>query len=158
MPRVHAHTPEQARADLDAYVGTLLDIPGVDGRKIGVTGYCMGGRLALRAAASRPDVVAAVGVFHAGGLVTEAEDSPHLQVGNARAEFFVGHADGDRSNPPDAIAALEEALDAAGLTYSSEVFAGAAHGYTMSDSSVYDEEATERHFRALEALFARTLH
>jgi carboxymethylenebutenolidase len=157
MPRVQAHTAPQARVDLDAYLDTLLALPGVSGHEVGVTGYCMGGRLALRAACSRPAEIAAAGVFHAGGLVTEAEDSPHRQVGRARAEVFAGHADHDRSNPPEAIAALESALDAAGVTYTSEVFAGAAHGYTMADTTTYDEQATERHFRELEALFARTI-
>ncbi len=38
-----------------------------------------------------------------------------------------------------------------------EVYAGAAHGYTMADTSMYDEAATERHFGVLRDLLARTL-
>ena len=38
-----------------------------------------------------------------------------------------------------------------------EVYAGAAHGYSMADTSAYDEAATERHFLELEALLARRL-
>ena len=157
MKRVRAHTAEQAFGDLDAYIAALQALPTARAGDIGVTGYCMGGRLALRAACRRPDVIAATGVFHAGGLVTQAGDSPHLAVANARAELFFGHADGDRSNPPEAIATLEAALDEAELTYTSEVFEGASHGYTMADSSAYDKQATERHFRELEALLARNL-
>lgn len=157
MPLVGAHTPAHARMDADAYIDTLLGLPGVSGRQIGVIGYCMGGRLAVRAAATRPDEVVAVGAFHMGGAVTDAEDSPHRVLGSARAELFVGHADNDRSNPPEAILALEAALDEAGLTYTSEVFEDAAHGYTMADTSMYDEAAAERHFREFEALLGRTL-
>jgi carboxymethylenebutenolidase len=157
MKRVGAHTSDQAKLDLEAYVAALQGLPTAKAGDIGVTGYCMGGRLALRAASLRPDVIAAVGAFHAGGLATDADDSPHRSVGDARAELFFGHADQDRSNPAEAIATLEAALDEAGLTYTSEVFEGAAHGYTMSDTSTYDEAATERHFRELEALFARNL-
>jgi carboxymethylenebutenolidase len=156
MRRVGAHTPEQAASDLEAYVETLLAQPGV-GSRIGVTGYCMGGRLALRAAAGRPDVVAAVGAFHAGGLVTDEHDSPHRAIPSVRAELLFGHADHDRSNTPEQIAELERALDAAALTYTSAVYAGAPHGYSMADTSSYDEAATERHFSELEALLARTL-
>jgi carboxymethylenebutenolidase len=157
MKRVRAHTPEQSAMDLDAYVAALLEHPTARAGDIGVTGYCMGGRLALRAACARPDVVATAGAFHAGGLVTDGDDSVHRQIGSARAELFIGHADHDRSNPAEAIAALEAALAETGLTYTSEVFEGAAHGYTMADTSSYDEAATERHFRELEALFARNL-
>ena len=157
MRRVGAHTPSQARSDLDAYVDALHALPGVAGTDVGVTGYCMGGRLALRAAGWRPDVVQAAGLFHTGGLVTDDEESPHRGLAPIRAEIFVGHADDDRSNPPEAIATLEHTLDEAGVAYTSEVFAGAAHGYTMADTSTYDEAATERHFRELEALLGRHL-
>jgi carboxymethylenebutenolidase len=158
VPLTDAHTAEQARIDADAYIDTLLELPGIRGRKIGTTGYCWGGRLALRAAASRPDEVVAVGMFHTGGAVTDADDSPHRVVGNVRAELFIGHADHDPFNTPEDIAAMVKALDEAELVYTSEVFEGAMHGYTMSDSAmVYNEAAAERHFQELEALFRRTL-
>ena len=37
------------------------------------------------------------------------------------------------------------------------IYAGAAHGYTMADTSMYDEAATERHFRELEDLLRPAL-
>ncbi|WP_330255995.1 dienelactone hydrolase family protein [Nocardia sp. NBC_00565] len=158
LPIIDEHTADQARIDADAYIDTLLALPGVRGRKIGTTGYCWGGRLALRAAGSRPDEVVAVGMFHTGDAVTDADDSPHRVIGNVRAELFIGHADNDPFNTPESIAVMEKTLDEAGLTYTSEVFEGAMHGYTMSDSAaVYNEAAAERHFRELEALFGRTL-
>ena len=155
--RIAGHTTQQATADLDAYLDLLLSRPEVAPGAVGVTGYCMGGRLSLLAAAARPDVVAAAGAFHAGGLVTDAADGPHRRIGTARAEVFAAHAAHDPSNPPEAIAAFEQAMSDAGLTYTSEVFAGAPHGFTMSDTSAYDEQAAERHFRELRSLLDRTL-
>lgn len=157
MPLVKQFTTEQSMADTDAYLQTLLSIPDVKGNQIGVTGYCMGGRHAFVAACTYPDSIAASGSFHAGGLVTEGADSAHLHAADASAEVYFGHADNDRSMPPEAIATLEDALDAAGLTYSSNVYEGAAHGYTMADTAMYDEAATERHFAALEDLLGRNL-
>jgi len=152
--RVAALTPERSDADARRWVSALLEHAR---SPIGVTGYCMGARLATRAAGLFPDLVAAVGGFHGGGLVTDDPSSPHLGLAGARAEFVYGHADGDRSRPPQAIAALGDARASAGLAHTNEVYAGARHGYTMSDTSVYDEAATERHFAALRDLFARTL-
>ena len=57
--------------------------------KIGVTGYCMGGTLAIRAAATFPDRIAAAAAFHAGHVVTEGPDSPHLQVKNITNRKYV---------------------------------------------------------------------
>ena len=54
------------------------------------------------------------------------------------------------------IATLEKALEAAGVTYRSELYAGAHHGFTMADTAAYDEQATERHWAALFDLLDRT--
>src|SRR5690349_1297382 len=134
--RVAALTPERTDPDARRWVAALLE-HGTG--PIGVVGYCMGARLATRTAGLLPDHVAAVGGFHGGGLVTDGPDSPHRRIADARAEFVYGHADGDRSMPPEAVAALGEALEKAGLTHTNEVYAGASHGYTMADTSVYDE-------------------
>jgi carboxymethylenebutenolidase len=155
--RVRGLTADRAEPDLAAYVDALGGLPGVDAGPVGVTGYCMGARLALRAACVRPDRVAACGGFHGGGLATGDPDSPHLGLPRARASFVFGHADHDRSMPPEAIARLDEALDAAGLDHVTEVYAGAAHGYTMADTAAYDEASAERHYAALEDLLRRSL-
>jgi carboxymethylenebutenolidase len=117
----------------------------------------MGARLAVRTSGLRPDVVAACGGFHGGGLATEADDSPHRRLAQARAAYVFGHADHDRSMPPEAIERLDGALEDAGLQHVSEVYAGARHGYTMADTAAYDEAAAERHYRALEELLRRSL-
>ena len=156
MPRVQGLTGERMERDIPAYLAALRGLDGVAPGPVGVTGYCMGARLAVRAAGLDP-TVAAVGGWHGGGLVTEHDDSPHTRLPDARAEFVFGHADKDRSMGPEAIARLGEALDAAGLTAKNEVYDGAPHGYTMADTSMYDEAAAERHFEELEALFGRRL-
>jgi carboxymethylenebutenolidase len=157
MPRVRALTPDLAGPDIAAYLTALRGIDGVADGPVAAVGYCMGARLAVRAGTGHPDDVAAVGGFHGGGLVTDTPDSPHLGLGDARAEFVFGHADQDRSMPAEAVAALGEALDAAGLVASNQIYPGAAHGYTMADTSMYDEPSAERHFTELRALLERAL-
>lgn len=155
MDRVAALTPDKSGPDAEAWVAELAKHAGTG--PIGVTGYCMGARLAVRTAGQFPGTVAAVGGFHGGGLVTDAPDSPHLAIATATAEYAFGHADQDRSMPLDAVAALEEALVAAGRPHLNEVYEGAAHGYTMADTSMYDEAGAERHFNVLRGLLGRTL-
>lgn len=139
------------RAYLDALAEHAADGP------LGLTGYCIGGRFAFRLAAAEPGRVAASGSFHAGGIATEEPDSPHRSADRIAAELVLGHADEDPNMTPEQIAAIDAALDAAGVTYTTRVHAGAAHGYTMSDTAAYDEAAAEAHFAALEALLARRL-
>jgi carboxymethylenebutenolidase len=155
LDRVRALTPDLVAADAPAYLAALRErcAPG----PLGTTGYCMGARLAVRTANAHPDDIAAVGGFHGGGLATDDDTSPHLGLAGARAEFVFGHADHDRSMPPDAVARLGQALSMAGLVFINDVYAGAAHGYTMNDTPAYHAESAERHYRALEELFGRTL-
>jgi carboxymethylenebutenolidase len=154
---VRGLTADVVAPDLVAYVDDLLALPGVADGPIGVTGYCMGARLAVRTACLRPDAVAACGGFHGGGLATENQDSPHRRLPESRAAYVFGHADKDRSMPTDAIERLEQALDDAGVQYVSEVYAGARHGFTMADTAAYDEAAADRHYAELEDLFRRSL-
>ena len=58
---------------------------------------------------------------------------------------------------PERIAALESELDAAGVSYTSELYKGAPHGFTMADTASYNEEGEKRHWDELFALFDRTL-
>ena len=141
-----ALTPERIAADGAAY---LHELAKVADEPVAITGYCMGARLGLRIAAAHPERVAALAGFHGGGLATDDPDSPHRSAGALLAEAYFGHADHDRSNSAEQIATLDAALKDAGVTHRSEVYAGAAHGYTMSDTPAYDEQAAERHFAAL---------
>jgi carboxymethylenebutenolidase len=157
FPRVGRLTTDKALPDIDTWLDALGRLDGVAPGPVGVTGYCMGARLAVRTATAHPESVAACGGFHGGGLATDEPDSPHLGLGNARARFVLGHADHDRSMDRDAVARLGQALDAAGLKAANEIYAGAPHGYSMADTSAFHPEATERHFRELRELLDGTL-
>ena len=145
-----ALTPDAVERDARAY----LDYLGPD-RPVGVTGYCMGGRLTLLTAGRLPERVAAAASFHAGNLASDAPESPHRVFGDIRAEVYVAHADQDRSMPPEQMERVEEAL--AGVTHRAELYEGARHGFTMTDLEVYDEQADERHWRELLGLLDRTI-
>jgi carboxymethylenebutenolidase len=152
-PLMNQLTPERIAADGSAYLDELAKVAD---EPVAITGYCMGVRLGLRIAAAHPDRVAALAGFHGGGLVTDDPQSPHHSADALRAELYFGHADQDPSNSAEQIAQLNATLDKAGVRYRSEVYEGAAHGYTMSDTPVYDEQASERHFTALFDLLDRT--
>ncbi|HTA33135.1 MAG TPA: dienelactone hydrolase family protein [Solirubrobacteraceae bacterium] len=153
-PAMAELTPERILSDGAAYLDYLDEIASPP---FAITGYCMGGRVGWRIAAVYPERVAALAAFHAGGLVSDDEDSPHLSAGAISAELYLGHADNDQSMTPEHVAALEQALEEAGVRYGSELYEGAAHGYTMSDTAAYDEAAAERHFTELFALLDRTI-
>ncbi|MGW0178855.1 dienelactone hydrolase family protein [Nocardia sp. NPDC003345] len=155
--RMAALTPEVLRADGAVWLDALRGLPGVTDTAAGATGYCFGGRAALALAAHRPAEIAAIGLFHTGGLVTDAPDSPHHDVPRVRAEVLAGHADNDQSSTPEQIEAFDAALAAAGVDHRTAVYPDATHGFTMADTSMYQEAGAERHYLELRELFDRTL-
>ena len=156
-PVMRALTPERAMRDAEAWLAFLAADERVADVPVGLTGYCMGGALALRTAAAFPSRVAAAASFHGGRLATDAPDSPHRGASSITAEVYVAHADHDRSMPPEQQRLLEDAFTAAGVRHTCERYDGAMHGFTMADTAAYDEAATDRHWDALLALFGRTL-
>ena len=154
-PLMNELTPERIRADAEAYLDYLAEVAAPE--PVAITGYCMGARVGWRIAAAYPDRVVALAGFHAGGLVTDAPDSPHRSAADVKAELYFGFADQDQSMTAEHIATFERALEDVGAQYRLEVYDGAQHGYTMADTAAYNEDARERHFRELRALLERTL-
>jgi carboxymethylenebutenolidase len=155
-PMMDELTPDAARRDIAACLAWLREEGGTSG-PVGIAGYCMGGRIALRAAAEFGEDVAAVATFHGGNLATDADDSPHLGLPRVTAQVYVGHADNDHSMSPAQAGRLSEALMDAHVDHACELYVGAAHGWTQSDTPAWNEAASERHFTRLEELFARAL-
>jgi carboxymethylenebutenolidase len=158
MGLIQSVTLDRLRSDSAAYLDALAARPGVRADRLGTTGYCMGGRLAFLTAALHPERVRAVAAFHAGGLVTDAPDSPHRLAERVKASLYLAVADEDRSCTPEHQGALAAALGAAHLPYALELFRGKRHGFAVTDNAgVYDREASERHWTRMESFFGERL-
>jgi len=151
-------TAETSDTDAKAFVNWLDAQSSVDKkRKIGTTGYCMGGPLTMRTAAAVPNRVGAGASFHGGNLVTDKPDSPHLLVPKIKAHYLFAIASNDDERDPKAKDALREAFAKAGLPAEIEVYAGALHGWCPPDSQVYNPEAAEKAWARMLVLFKTAL-
>jgi len=151
-------TPETHVIDAMAFITYLDSQPSVSKqRKMGTTGYCMGGPITMRTAAARPDRIGAGASFHGGGLVTDKPDSPHLLVPKMKAQYLFAIAENDDMREPAAKTTLKEAFAKAGLPAEIEVYAGAQHGWCPPDSTVYNEAQAEKAWSRLLALFGKAL-
>jgi carboxymethylenebutenolidase len=158
MPLAQALNATTHTADARAFVTFLDGQAAVDTRrKIGTTGYCMGGPIVMRTAAAVPDRIGAGASFHGGGLVTKDPDSPHLLVPTMKAHFLFAVAENDDQRDPEAKNVLKETFAKAKLPAEIEVYAGAAHGWCPPDSAVYNEKQAERAWARLLVLFKTAL-
>jgi carboxymethylenebutenolidase len=153
---VPVSAPPLVMRDTASYLEALAADSRVMPGKVGVTGYCMGGRLAVIAAATMPDRIAAAAAFHPGGLVTEDPSSPHLLAPAIRGRVYVAGAIEDSNFTDAQRSRLDDALTAAGVSHTVALYP-AKHGWVPDDSPVHDAAQAERHFEALRELFAATL-
>jgi carboxymethylenebutenolidase len=133
-------------------------------KKIGTQGYCMGGGLVMRTAATVPDRVGAGGSFHGGGLVTDKPNSPHLLAPKIKAKMYFGIAHSDDMQQPDAKDKLKEAFIAANNPATIEVYETCFHGWCVPDmpkqangTPTYDKPEAEKAWAKLTALYKGAL-
>lgn len=144
--------------DARAFIAWVDQQPSVDtSRKIGTTGYCMGGPIVMRTVANFPERVGAGGSFHGGGLNTQNPDSPHLGIPNMDAHMLIAIAANDDERDPESKNVLRSAFAAANVPAEIEVYEGAMHGWCVPDSAVYNEAQAERAWSRLLATFAVAL-
>ena len=143
-----AVTVDGCHRDHVAFLDYLTSIPEIAEQRTAEVGYCMGGAIAMRAAADFPDRIIAAASFHGGRLATDQPDSPHLRAKDLRAVLYFGHAADDASMTPEMIEKLEAALDAVHVHYTTDHYT-ARHGYAVADSPAYDEAAAEFHWTRL---------
>ncbi len=158
MPMAAALTADANISDAKAYTAFLDAQPQTNKKKkMGVQGYCMGGPLTFRTAATAADRIGAAATFHGGGLVSDKPDSPHLLIPKMKAEVLCAVADNDDKRDPAAKDKLKEAFAAAHLKATVEVYEGCNHGWTVRGSQPYNEAGAERAWAALLDLYKRNL-
>ena len=158
MGAIRDLTRERAAADVEAALKLAQNDPYAREGRVGLYGFCMGGKLTLELAQALADRVAAGASIHPGNLVTDQASSPHRRLDAVSAELYFAIADNDANATPEQIAGLESELQAHGTKYQLEWHPGALHGFMMpSRPELFNEQAAERVWDRMEALFARTL-
>ncbi|HEV2599964.1 dienelactone hydrolase family protein [Sphingopyxis sp.] len=126
-------------------------------RRIGTTGYCMGGAMTIYTAALNPNRVGAAASFHGGGVATDKPDSPHLLIDDTNAGYLFAIADNDDKETPNEKVLLAEALKPRPQWHEVEVYAGAMHGWCPPDGRAYNEAAAEKAWGRMLELFKAEL-
>jgi carboxymethylenebutenolidase len=130
---------DRAARDLEAGVDGLLESPAVTGDSVGIVGFCMGGMLALVAAAQQGDKIGAVVTYYGAPLGDGAPDWTGLSAP------VLGHFAGDDAFfPSDACMALGVELDDADKDVTFVVYPGLGHAFGNEENALgtYDADAT----------------
>src|SRR5439155_12967684 len=91
------------------------------------------------------------------GIITDKEDSPHLQLGKVQGELYYAFAETDRSVPEHIPGELKGLLEKHGIKHELKVFPGTEHGFAFNERAVYNTLASEETWDKMFALWERTL-
>lgn len=150
-------TDRMAMADIAAVLKFLGGEPVREGPK-GTIGYCLGGRLAVAAAAEFPDQFRANASMHGTRLVNDKPDSPHLSVGKMRGEIYCGFAEKDDLAPPATIETLGKLFAGCkDVKYRVNVHPRTVHGYSLPDRDIFDKAAANRDWEVIFPMLRRQL-
>jgi len=153
---------DRTMGDVQAAIDHLRSLPYVNG-KVGVIGYCSGGRQAYLAACTLKGIDAVIDCY-GGGVVAKPEDlTPRQPV--APIDFtkdlqcpilcFFGVED-TRPSPADA-ARTEEALKKFGKTYEIQTYENAGHAFFAVDRAQYRVAAAMDGWKKVFAWFGKYL-
>ena len=157
MTMVKLVTNDAIMRDLATFLEFFDRQPEAKSNRIGVVGYCLGGPLALYAAATFPDRVAVAASIHGANLATDRRDSPHLLAKQMRAELYLAVAEFDPYIIPGETERIDSALREAGANYTLEMYPGCHHGFALVGAHGFDQQADDRHRRKLLDLFSAQL-
>jgi len=148
---------QQVMEDADALLDYADRDPAASPGRAGCVGYCMSGQYAVTFAARHPERIGAAACIYGVILVSDQDDSPHLALGKATAEFYFACAQIDTWSPLEMVEPLDQAAKAYAPFAEVEIYPGAAHGFAFPGRPAYDKAAAERSWERMFSLFRRRL-
>ena len=145
--------------DVDAAFALLAAQPQVDGNRIGITGFCMGGRITYLMAAANQNFKACV-PFYGGGIRNAWGDGPSplertAEIGCPMLFFF---GDQDRDPSPEHREQIEAELAKHGKAYEFQRYADTGHAFmTWDRPQMYNEAAAADAWAKTLAFFGKHL-
>jgi carboxymethylenebutenolidase len=158
LSKVVARVPDaQVMSDLDATVAWAGTTGGGDVSKLGITGFCWGGRIVWLYAAHSQTLRAGVAWYgRLAGTANQLQPTYPIDVAASLKAPVLGlYAEDDAGIPLDTVERMRKALQAAGSRSEIVVYPGATHGFHADYRSSYREEAATDGWNRLQQWFKR---
>jgi carboxymethylenebutenolidase len=136
--------------DISAAVGALEKQPAIRADRIGITGFCMGGRVSYLAACALPDKIRAAVPFYGGGI-------PIDRTATLKAPVLAFFGEEDPFIPLDQVKALEAEAARLGKSLEVHVYPKAPHGFFCDERDSYRKDAAADAWKRLTAFLATHL-
>jgi len=143
MPKVNSKSDAELFADLDATVAWAKS-QGGGANRLGIMGFCRGGRNVWHYSAHNPDLKADAAFY--GPLTDKSDAAPKssIELAPEIKEPVLGlYGEADSGISVDQVHQMEAALKANGKTAEFHIYPGAPHGFLADYRASYRKEAAE---------------
>lgn len=150
MAKIPALNDEQILREIGATLDWLGLQKNVDPQRLGIIGFCMGGRHAFYANCRYPEKLKAAVGFYGGGIAAEgAKDRfgrtpPIAEADKMQAPVFLGYGADDQGIPPAEHARIAETLSSLKKRYTLAVYPDAGHAFLCEERANYAPAAAAR--------------
>ena len=100
---------------------------------------------------------AAAASFYGTWLVSDAVESPHLNLAKIKGEVHIACAEYDDLAPMPMVRELQGLFTKAGTAGEIEIYPGVYHGFAFPQRWCYQKQAAEKHWERLIALYRKKL-
>lgn len=146
----------KAMDDVGAVIAHLKSRSYVSAGKIGVTGFCMGGRYAYLTAAHHSEDIKAAVVFYGGGIPA-GNPSPLDRTREIRCPIYLFFGAKDPLIPQEHVEKVNKALRDHRKAFTVKVYPEAGHGFFCNDRSSYHADSARDAWEKFKSFFAEHL-
>jgi carboxymethylenebutenolidase len=145
-------------SDINAAIGFLKNHRQVDAGRLGIVGFCMGGRLVYLMSAASRDLKAGV-MFYGSSIMSPYGEGPSPYDRTREINCPIqGHFGEEDKNPsPDDMRKLDQELTRWGKPHEFHTYAGAAHAFVNAGSGNYRPHAAALSWPKATEFFSRHL-
>jgi len=145
-----ALTDDGIVADVSSAIGWAEKQPNVKAGRIGITGFCMGGRVSYLAACALPEKITASAPFYGGGI-------PVDRTASLKAPVLAFFGEKDAFIPLEFVEQLRREAAAQKKLVEIVVYPGADHGFFCNERASYNAKAAADAWQRLKTFFATHL-
>ncbi len=146
----------KAMEDIGAAIAQLKAQGNVKSGSIGVTGFCMGGRLTYLAAAHHASEVKCAVPYYGGGIPM-GNPSPLSRTGEIKCPMYLFFGAKDQLIPQDHVEQIRAELTAKKAVFQLHVYPEAGHGFFCDERGSYHETSAKDAWEKTKAFFAQHL-
>jgi carboxymethylenebutenolidase len=162
MSKIPTLRDDQILSEVSQTLDWLSAHKSVDPKRLGIIGFCMGGRLAFLANCKLADRIKAAVGYYSGGISPQGPDRfgrtpPIGEADKMLAPILLGYGADDQSIPPAEHARIAETLSAAKKRYSLAVYPGAGHAFLCEERANFAPKAAAQAWPEITAFLQANL-